>query len=1041
MSEINTNPNRIAGLASGLNTNQTIEGLLQIERKRLEPVEQRKKQTEVELESFDQVKTSLDELKTTVETLSTNAVWEGKLVESSDENIVTATATAGARPGKHTLVVDKLALNHQISSQGYATTDENIGAGRFVITVGEDPAVTVVVDETNNTLQGLKDAINSATKDVQATIIKTGNQLKPNQLVLTSQKTGSAGRITLDIQLRGGEAPNFANFVETPSEWAGVGEPGAAAEVTTGTGASNAIIRAVGEYTGEEDKSYNFTAVQTGTIGGEGALQVRWKASTGESGVLELDAFNYAPGEAVPFADGLSLIFSQGDVIVGDSFSLEARAEKSDLYWWLSPELRSAGYTQPTRWDRQDTFGGPKISGEYQGEDDTEFTLTVEGSGQIGTSKDLAVRWESANGESGILRVGRGYGAGTPLALVDGLTLSLDPGVLNDGDTATFSATASKQSTRWWLEDDERNIPAKIENVSKWVPTEKEEEVDPFTAAAEAVAFPEELGPRISSSEVKISGEYNSDEAKVYTFTVLRDGSIGTTKDLAIKWEDDKGNSGQVSVGDTYQQGQPLPFDSGLLVAFGPGQVFKDDSFTVRTQTSTIQPAQDAKVRLGATEFGGGLTITSTTNELDDVIEGVKLRLVSTSENPVTITIKGDTEKAIENTLLFAENFNNFAVLVNELTKFDQENQIAGPLLSNRDVDNMRRTLTTLLINPVGGLPTKSNMVFNIGLKLNDQGTLEIDESALRSKIADDFGAVADLFRNRGVTGNSAVDVVGVTDDTKPNPDGYPVEITQLATQGAYTTPSLAAAPIIITEQNNRFYVSVDGRQSEPVTLEPGVYAVDEYAGTLQNAITNDPVIGNRKVRVSHDGERIRVQSGTYGASSGIEFAPVAEDTIAAVGLTGGESVKGQDVAGTIDGQPAQALGQILRGPDESENLKGLRLFVTLTENQLSPSGPEALVKVTKGVASRMSSYLNGIVDPLRGEMKRITDGLRTRLKGYNEQLERITQRIERKRSDLQTRFTRLETQMATLKSQQNYMSSQLGGLGGGSVLPGLPKG
>ena len=1038
MSEINTNPNRVPGLASGLNTNQVIDGLLQLEKKRLEPVELRKKQTEVELESFNQVKTSLDALKGTVETLASNAVWEGKLVESSDEAVVTATATAGARPGKHTLVVDKLALNHQISSQGYATTDEGIGTGRFVITIGEEPAVTVVIDETNNTLEGLKDAINSATKSVQATIIKTGNQLKPNQLVLTSQKTGSAGRITLEIALRGGETPNFSNFVEDPSDWKGVGESKEAGRVPTGTGASNAIIRAVGEYTGAEDKTYTFTAVQTGTVGGEGSLQVRWKASTGESGVLELDAFNYAPGEAIPFADGLSLVFSAGDVIVGDSFSVEARAEKSDLFWWLPTEQRQAGFTQPSRWQRQDTFGGPKIGGEYQGEDDREFSITVEGGGQIGTSPNLSVRWETGNGDSGVLRVGRGYQPGTPLALVDGLTLSLDSGVLNGGDTATFSVTASKLSTRWWLEDDERKIPAQVKDISKWIPSAREEEEE---AVGVQPPFPEEFGPRVSNSKVTVTGEYASDEAKVYTFTAQRDGSIGTTKDMVLRWEDTKGNSGQLSVGDTYQAGQPLPFDSGLSIAFGPGQVFKDDSFTVRTLTSTIQPAQDAKVRLGATEFGGGLEINSTTNDLEEVIEGVKLRLVATSEKPVTITIKGDTEKAITNTLKFAEDFNKFAELVNDLTKIDQDTEVAGPLLSNRDVDNFRRTLTSLMINPVGGLPTKSNMLFNIGMKLTDKGTLQVDENTVRSKISDDFGAVADLFRNRGATGNSSVDVVGVTDDTLPNPDGYPVEIAQLATQGAYTTPSLAS-PIVITPQNNRVFVTVDGKQSQAIVIEPGTYAIDEYAGALQNQITNDPVIGNRRVRVTQDGDRIRVQSGSYGANSSIEFSPVAEGALAGVGLTGGEQTSGQNVAGTIDGETAEGLGQILRGAESSERVKGLRLFVTLSENQLSRSGPEALVKVTKGVASRMSAYLKGIVDPLRGEMKRITDGLRTRIKGYDEQLTGINQRIARKRQDLQNRFTRLETQLATLKNQQNYMSSQLGSLpGAGSVLPGLPQG
>ena len=435
------------------------------------------------------------------------------------------------------------------------------------------------------------------------------------------------------------------------------------------------------------------------------------------------------------------------------------------------------------------------------------------------------------------------------------------------------------------------------------------------------------------------------------------------------------------------------------------------------------------------------MEITSTTNELEDVIEGVKLRLVSTSEKPVTITIRGDTEKALENAVKFTEEFNKFAALVNELTKYDQENNVAGPLLSNRDIDDIRRTLTTHLVNPVPGLPARLNMMFTLGVRLDDKGNLKVDENQLRSKVNDDFGAVADLFRNRGVSGNSAVDVVGIADDTQPNPDGYPVEITQLASQGSYSSPPLRA-PIVISELNNRLVVKVDGKQSQQITLQPGAYGIDEYAAALQNQITNDPVVGNRRVRVIHDGERVRVISGTFGSSSSIAFSPVVAEQPAAVGLTEGAQTSGQDVGGTIDGERAEGLGQVLRGADNSERVKGLRLFVTLSENQLSPSAPEAVIKVTKGVAARMSTYLGRVVDPLRGEMKRITDGLRGRIRGYDQQLTDINGRIDRKRGELQNRFTRLETQLSTLRSQQQYMASQFASLpGAGGVLPGLPQG
>jgi flagellar capping protein FliD len=98
-------------------------------------------------------------------------------------------------------------------------------------------------------------------------------------------------------------------------------------------------------------------------------------------------------------------------------------------------------------------------------------------------------------------------------------------------------------------------------------------------------------------------------------------------------------------------------------------------------------------------------------------------------------------------------------------------------------------------------------------------------------------------------------------------------------------------------------------------------------------------------------------------------------------------------------------------------------------------------VKVTRGVASRVSTYLGSIVNPLTGEMRRIQNDLRDRVGSLDSQLKRMEERIDSKRQRLQERFTRMETQLSSLKQQQAYMQSQLGGMGSGAVLPGMPAG
>jgi flagellar hook-associated protein 2 len=62
---------------------------------------------------------------------------------------------------------------------------------------------TVVIDSTNNSLQGIRDAINKANVGVTATIVSDGSAT-PNHLVLTSTKTGVASSMKIDVTGTGG---------------------------------------------------------------------------------------------------------------------------------------------------------------------------------------------------------------------------------------------------------------------------------------------------------------------------------------------------------------------------------------------------------------------------------------------------------------------------------------------------------------------------------------------------------------------------------------------------------------------------------------------------------------------------------------------------------------------------------------------------------------------------------------------------------------------------------------------------------------------
>lgn len=104
----------------------------------------------------------------------------------------TASAAAGAAPGRYGIEVLALATAQKLSSGAFAA-DAAIGTGQLTIGAGET-TLTIDIDENNNTLAGIRDAINVAAggKTVTASIV-TGDD--GQHLVLNAVDTGSAGAL------------------------------------------------------------------------------------------------------------------------------------------------------------------------------------------------------------------------------------------------------------------------------------------------------------------------------------------------------------------------------------------------------------------------------------------------------------------------------------------------------------------------------------------------------------------------------------------------------------------------------------------------------------------------------------------------------------------------------------------------------------------------------------------------------------------------------------------------------------------------------
>jgi flagellar hook-associated protein 2 len=116
---------------------------------------------------------------------------------SSDEDIFTAKVDSSAARGSFAIDVQALAARDKISAGPYASIDTQIGTGTLTISVG-DESFDIDVDSSNNTVSGLRDAINSASDNTGVTASLV-NSDAGYRLILSSDQTGTANALTVTV--------------------------------------------------------------------------------------------------------------------------------------------------------------------------------------------------------------------------------------------------------------------------------------------------------------------------------------------------------------------------------------------------------------------------------------------------------------------------------------------------------------------------------------------------------------------------------------------------------------------------------------------------------------------------------------------------------------------------------------------------------------------------------------------------------------------------------------------------------------------------
>lgn len=193
------------GVGSGLDLEGMLTKLMSVEKQPLLKMQQKEASYQARISALGSLQGALSSLQgsasnlvpSSTQTLAEKYTAFGTSV--ADSSVASASTSTGAVAGTYSLEVTALAKAHRLASSAFSGgSTSSISQGTLTLELGTlsggaftaDSArtKTITITSSNNTLAGLRDAVNASGADVTATIV-TGQS--GAQLMLTSNSTGN----------------------------------------------------------------------------------------------------------------------------------------------------------------------------------------------------------------------------------------------------------------------------------------------------------------------------------------------------------------------------------------------------------------------------------------------------------------------------------------------------------------------------------------------------------------------------------------------------------------------------------------------------------------------------------------------------------------------------------------------------------------------------------------------------------------------------------------------------------------------------------
>ncbi|MDD5456770.1 MAG: flagellar filament capping protein FliD [Candidatus Margulisbacteria bacterium] len=790
----------ISGLASGLDTETIIKGLMSIKHAQVDNLTAKREAEENKKDAWGTISSNLLTLQLSAYNLSKTSTFDTKISTVSNQDILSATAGTTAVAGDYTFYVSQLASAHQISSTGFNDHDTTtVGAGTITLELGDgdvqkktdlnslnggngvtrgsikitnragvsaniDLSMAMYIDDVVN-------AINNSGLDVTASLNSAGDGLKI---------TDNTGASTSNLKIE--EVNNSTTALDL-----GI-KQNVAANTITGSNISyltgNTSINILNDGLGITKKSFiindgvhgdtivSLTSVNTmknvidainaaGTdvtasmsadgksihLDSSGAFTVSENgfSSASDLGILNLTSTGDGDHLLASMNSVLLKNLNGGAGITGSSFNIGATTIDISSAVSLSDVLDAinaqSGVTSVAA-----RYNTAKNGLELYSLNSSNFTVSEDSSttaaslGILGSSSDYKLKGSDLEFKyigNNVSLSKMNQGAGVRLGTI---TITNKNGSLFQIDLSNSGSIKTINDVMSAI-----NNFKSVSNVEATINSTGDGILLTDTSGGSGNLVVAELNNGNTAKDLGILGSTSGT-----TIDGTFEKSISVTSAFTLDDIKDAINALNTNIkASIVNDGSTSPYRL-ILSSTKSGRIGRMvlDTDISSLNLNTSVDANDAVMVMGSSTAENAVFSTSSTNQAQSFIPGVTITLKQVTGNtPVTLSVANDADSIVTATKDFVTKFNKTLSLIYDQLKYNTDTTSAdGPLFADTTLMMIQQEVYSLVNKDVSAVSGDVKSIGQVGITMGLDGQLTLNETTLRAALSENISDVKDFF-------------------------------------------------------------------------------------------------------------------------------------------------------------------------------------------------------------------------------------------------------------------------------------------------------